>query len=118
MPQSTVDHLTAQIDELDRLIARTLEEITTPPGSTSTGDEAAALSARTLPEKLDAVPGIGLATARILLAEIGADTSRFPTLERLVSWAKLCPRTIRSVQREEHLGAGRAGYPLAKGRSR
>lgn len=74
--------------------------------------------ARTLPEKLDAVPGIGLATARILLAEIGADTSRFPTLERLVSWAKLCPRTIRSVQREEHLGAGRAGYPLAKGRSR
>ncbi|GAA2484613.1 transposase [Streptomyces longisporus] len=107
--QSTVDHLTAQIDELDRLIARMLEEITTPPGSTSTGDEAAAVSARTLAEKLDAVPGIGLATAWIIPAEIGADMSRFPTLERVMSWAKLCPRTIQSVRSEEHLGAGRAG---------
>ena len=30
------------------------------------------------------------------MAEIGPDMSRFPTPEHLVSWAKLCPRTIQS----------------------
>ncbi|WP_228396724.1 IS110 family transposase [Streptomyces sp. RB17] len=111
---STVDHLTAQIDELDRLIARTLEEITTPPGSTATGEEAAAVSARTLAEKLDAVPGIGPATAQIILAEIGADMSRFPTPEHLVSWAKLCPRTIQSGAKNTSGPAGQ-GNPWLKG---
>lgn len=60
---STVDHLTAQIDELDRLIARALEEFITLPGGTGAGNEAAAVSARALAEELDAVPGIGPATA-------------------------------------------------------
>jgi DNA uptake protein ComE-like DNA-binding protein len=93
----TVDHLTAQLGELDRLIARTLEEITTPPDRSGTGSEpATTVSARALAERLDAVPGIGPATAQIILAEIGADMSRFPTPEHLVSWAKLCPRTIQS----------------------
>lgn len=105
---STVDHLTTQIDELDQLIASTLEEITTPPGGTGTGDEAAAVSARILVEKLDVVPGIGPATAQIILAEIGADMSRFPTPEHLVSWAKLCPRTIQS-------GAKNTAGPTGKG---
>ncbi|MDX2939799.1 transposase, partial [Streptomyces ipomoeae] len=93
----TVDHLTAQIGELDRLIARTLEEITTPPDRSGTGSEpATTVSARDPAEKLDAVPGIGPATAQIILAEIGADMSRFPTPEHLIPWAKLCPRTIQS----------------------
>ena len=43
-----------------------------------------------------AVPGIGPATAQIILAEIGADMSRFPTPEHLLSWLKLRPRTIQS----------------------
>lgn len=89
---STVDHLTAQIHELDRLIAQTLKEITTPPDGAGSGDEpATAVSALVLAERLDAVPGIGPTTAQIILAEIGADMSRFTTPERLVSWATCAP---------------------------
>jgi transposase len=61
---------------------------TTPPGGTGTGDEVAAISARALAEKPDAVPGIGPATAQIILAETGADMSRFPTPQDLVSCRK------------------------------
>ncbi|WP_435280132.1 IS110 family transposase [Streptomyces sp. 1222.5] len=111
---STIDHLTAQIDELDQLIAWTLEEITTPSSSIGTEDEAAAVSARILVEKLDLVPGIGPATAQIILAEIGADMSRFPTPEHLVSWAKLCPRTIQSGAKNTAGPAGK-GNPWLKG---
>ncbi|WP_406841473.1 transposase (plasmid) [Streptomyces sp. AHU1] len=105
---STVDHLTTQIGELDRLITRTLEEITTPPGSTVARDEVAGVSARTLAQKLDAVPGIGPTIAQNILAEIGADMSRFPTPEHLVSWAKMCPLTIQS-------GAKNTSGPAGKG---
>ncbi|WP_406835007.1 transposase [Streptomyces sp. AHU1] len=111
---STVDHLTTQIGELDRLITRTLEEITTPPGSTVARDEVAGVSARTLAQKLDAVPGIGPTIAQNILAEIGADMSRFPTPEHLVSWAKMCPLTIQSGAKNTSGPAGK-GNPWLKG---
>lgn len=110
---STVDHLTGQIRELDRLIAQTLEEISTPDDGPGT-EPSCAVSARVLAEKLDAVPGIGPATAQIILAEIGADMSRFPTPEHLVSWAKLCPRTIQSGAKNTAGPAGQ-GNPWLKG---
>ena len=47
-------------------------------------------------ERLDEIPGIGAHAAQVILAEIGLDMSRFPTPAHLVSWAKLCPRTIQS----------------------
>jgi hypothetical protein len=39
---------------------------------------------------LDAVPGIGRRAADIILAELGADLSRFPSAKHLASWAG-CP---------------------------
>lgn len=110
----TVDHLTAQIAELDRHIARTLEEITAPPDRPADNASRDAVTARVLAEKLDAVPGIGPATAQIILAEIGADMSRFPTPEHLASWAKLCPRTIQSGAKNTSGPAGQ-GNPWLKG---
>ncbi|WSY43832.1 transposase (plasmid) [Embleya sp. NBC_00888] len=111
----TVDHLTAQIRELDRLIAHTLEEIITPHDDSPAADPSVGgVSARALAEKLDAVPGIGPATAQIIIAEIGADMSRFPTPEHLVSWAKLCPRTIQSGAKNTAGPAGQ-GTPWLKG---
>ncbi|WP_371666746.1 transposase [Streptomyces sp. NBC_00289] len=111
----TVGHLTAQLGELNRLIARTLEEITTPPDRSGTGSEpATTVSARVLAEKLDAVPGTGPATAQIILAETSADMSQFPTPEHLVSWAKLCPRTIQSGAKNSTGPAGQ-GNPWLKG---
>jgi transposase len=65
-------------------------------------------------ERLDEVPGIGALNAQNILAEIGTDMSRFPTPEHLVSWARLCPRTIQSgpVTRAGKTGKGN---PYLKG---
>ncbi|MGB3233945.1 MAG: transposase, partial [Mycobacterium sp.] len=45
-------------------------------------------------ERLDEITGIGELNAQVIIAEIGLDMTRFPTPAHLVSWAKLCPRTI------------------------
>jgi transposase len=52
--------------------------------------------------------------AQDILAAIGLDMSRFPTPEHLVSWARLCPRTIQSgpVTRAGQTGKGN---PYLKG---
>jgi transposase len=52
--------------------------------------------------------------AQDILAETGLDMSRFPTPEHLVSWARLCPRTIQSgpVTRAGKTGKGN---PYLKG---
>jgi transposase len=65
-------------------------------------------------DRLDEIPGISVANAHDILAEIGTDMSRFPTPEHLVSWAKLCPRTIQSgpVTRAGKTGKGN---PYLKG---
>jgi transposase len=65
-------------------------------------------------ERLDEIPGIGVHNAQAILAETGLDMSRFATPEHLVSWAKLCPRTIQSgpVTRAGKTGKGN---PYLKG---
>lgn len=42
-------------------------------------------------ERLQTIPGVGLRTAQVIVAETGADMSRFPTHLHLASWAGLCP---------------------------
>jgi transposase len=42
-------------------------------------------------ERLETIPGVGRRTAEAILAEIGADMSRFPTYRHLASWAGMCP---------------------------
>jgi transposase len=42
-------------------------------------------------ERLQTIPGIGLRTAEVIIAETGGDMSRFPTSAHLASWAGLCP---------------------------
>ena len=41
---------------------------------------------------LTTMPGLSDTAARVLIAEIGDDMTRFPTAGHLVSWAGLCPR--------------------------
>ena len=70
----------AHIDSLDANIAAVAAEI----------------EARTRPfadqsERLDTIPGVGLITARGLIAEIGTDMTKFGTPKRLASWSKMSP---------------------------
>jgi transposase len=41
--------------------------------------------------RLDTIPGINQRTAEVILAEVGADMSVFPSARHLASWAALCP---------------------------
>lgn len=61
-------------------------------------------------ELLETLPGISRTAARIILAEIGKDMSRFPDAGHLVSWAGLCPRSDESAgkQRSTKIRKGNA----------
>jgi transposase len=65
-------------------------------------------------ERLDEITGIGPRAAQTIIAEIGLDMTRFPTAGHLVSWAKLCPRTIQSGAKN-HSGKTGKGNPYLKG---
>jgi len=46
---------------------------------------------------LKTMPGVSDVVAQVILAEIGAERSRFPTAGHLVSWAGLCPKNDESA---------------------
>ena len=48
-------------------------------------------------ERLDGVPGVGVRTAQVIVAEVGADVERFPRAEQLAAWAGLCPGNNESA---------------------
>jgi transposase len=59
---------------------------------------------------LDTIPGVNRRTAEQMLAEIGADMSRFPSAEHLASWAGMCPGNHESVGKRTS-GKTRKGSP-------
>ena len=73
------EHLT-HLDYLDEAMERVSSEI-----EQRLQEEWAAV------ELLDTVPGISQRAAEILVAELGADLSRFPSAKQLASWAGMCP---------------------------
>ncbi len=48
-------------------------------------------------DHLSTMPGVSATVARVIVAEIGFDMTRFPTAGHLVSWAGLCPRLHESA---------------------
>ena len=42
-------------------------------------------------ERLQTIPGVGQATAEVIIAETGGDMTRFRTAAHLASWAGVCP---------------------------
>jgi len=115
-----IDFIDARITQLTTRIGELIAAIpaaqgvdadgTTGPGA-GTGPDAARPDALT---RLDEIPGISAHGAQIILAEIGLDMTRFPTAGHLVSWAKLCPRTIQSGAKNRSGKAGK-GNPYLKG---
>jgi transposase len=63
-------------------------------------------------DRLMEVPGIAQRGAQVILAEIGLDMGRFPTAGHLVSWAKLCPRTIQSGAKNSAAKTGKSNLYL------
>jgi transposase len=60
--------------------------------------------------RLVTIPGVGVRTAEVLLAEIGADMSRFPAAKHLASWAGMCPGNDESGGKRRS-GKTRKGNP-------
>src|SRR5881275_2624629 len=56
-------------------------------------------------ELLCTIPGVAQRTAEIIVAEIGADMSVFPSAGHLASWAGVCPGNDESAGKR---GSGRA----------
>jgi transposase len=58
--------------------------------------------------RLDAIPGVGAATAAVIIAEIGVDMTRFPTPAHLASWARFAPGVKESAGKNK--GNGSTGH--------
>ena len=112
------DALTAHLAQLDARITDALAALPDPdPRVAGTDDPPGGhTSGAALPPvaRLDEIPGIAERAAQIIIAEIGLDMTRFPTPGHLVSWAKLCPRTLQSGAKN-HKGNTGKGNPYLKG---
>ena len=61
--------------------------------------------------RLDEIPGISLASAYVILAEIGTDMTRFPTAGHLTSRARLAPGIKESAGKKKGKGSTGHGNP-------
>ena len=79
-------HVLAHIDFIEQELQQLTQEIET---ALTPMTEAIAL--------LETIPCIGHTTAVAIIAEIGADMSRFPSAKHLASWAGVCPGNRQSA---------------------
>jgi transposase len=54
---------------------------------------------------LDEIPGVGVTAARVIIAEVGVDMTRFPTAAHLCSWARFAPGVKESAGPKKGNGA-------------
>jgi len=118
-----IDALTRQIDQLTDRIDTLLTAINPSPDATSTvatdtateptSDLIGTSSGMSAMARLAEIPGLSPPVAPQILAETGLDMTRFPTAGHLVSWARLCPRTIQSGNKTT-AGATGKGNPYLK----
>jgi transposase len=112
-----IDGLSAQIDKLTARVEQLIADLPAGPvPDAPASDHAGPPPREPLPvlERLTEIPGIARRSAQVILAELGLDMTRFPTPSHLVSWAKLCPRTIQSGAKSTAAKAGK-GNPYLKG---
>jgi transposase len=114
-----------QLDHLDGLIGRIglriEDQLGSPPDPPASEDAAtgpAESPAAAAPQgdgglgqavgRLQTIPGIDRRTAEVVVAEIGADMTVFPTAGHLASWSGLCPGNYQSAGKR-HSGRIRRG---------
>jgi len=98
---------------LGMMLAR-IDALTAQIGTLTTRIEDAIAPFAAQVAQLDEIPGIGITAAQDLLAEIGADMTRFPDAGHLVSWAKFAPRARQSAGRSKAATTGK-GNPWLGG---
>lgn len=91
-----IDHLDASIDTLSGEIGRRCHPF---------GD---------LIERMCEVPGISNTVAEVVIAETGADMSRFPTPEQLCAWAGVAPANHESAGKRHPAGARKGQRALRR----
>lgn len=64
--------------------------------------------------RLETIPGIGPTAARVIIAEIGLDMSRFPTPAHLASWARFAPGVNESAGKAKSSATGHGNRYLAR----
>ncbi|MDE2778384.1 MAG: IS110 family transposase [Chloroflexota bacterium] len=78
-----LDFLNSEIERLDQETARRVQPF----------EETVAA--------VDTIPGVGRRTAEVIMAEIGADMTRFPTSGHLASWSGVCPGNRQSGEKRK-----------------
>ncbi len=81
--------LTLHLDQVDAL-QQAIESVEAEVGTVLTPFRACAT-------RLTTIPGVSHTVAQTIVAEIGVDMTRFPTVRQLVSWVGLCPRSDESA---------------------
>jgi transposase len=76
-----IDHANATIDDLTAAVEALLDPH------------------QAVVQLLIGIPGVHTRTARVILAEIGTDMSRFPIAGHLASWAGMCPGNNESADK-------------------
>jgi transposase len=111
-----IDSLSAQVDKLTARVEQLIADLPEQSVPAAAAGNAGHPESGPLPvlDRLNEIPGIARRSAQVILAEIGLDMTRFPTAAHLVSWAKLCPRTIQSGAKSTAAKAGK-GNPYLKG---
>jgi transposase len=97
--RAILDH----IDYLDRVIARLDEEVTTRLDSFR---GAVAL--------LCTIPGVSNRVAEVIIAETGADMTRFPSAAQLAAWAGVAPANHESAGKRRPAGTRKGGQWLRR----
>ncbi len=102
-----LDFLDEQVALFDAQIAQLIADHscgtldTTPPGGTKISRDqpvaADPLGWEAAVVLLDTIPGVGRATAELVIAEIGTDMRRFPSAGHAASWARVSPGNNESA---------------------
>lgn len=113
-----IDDMTAKITQLDTEITAQLARVPGIAPACARCGEIGGGHAPSCPrtgtavlsviERLDELTGIGTDSAEVIVAELGTDTTTFPTPGHAASWAKLASSTIQS-------GATTRNGPAGKG---